>query len=71
MCEDWGADHYYALAIPTDNFDCSLLEPVDDNSDVFADRADVVGACEACVEADCLNGIRMNKNLERGYVMSR
>ena len=56
VCPDWANDHYYALKVPSADMDCSMLEPVDDNSDEYPDRADVVGACEACVAADCLKG---------------
>ena len=54
VCEDWGKDHYFALALPKADFDCATLNPVHDNSETYAARADVVGACEACLASDCL-----------------
>ena len=48
-------DHYSALQFPKADFDCETLNPVDDNSEEFEHRMDVVGACTACVQSDCLN----------------
>ena len=55
VCENWGMDHYSALQFPKADFDCETLNPVDDNSEEFEHRMDVVGACTACVQSDCLN----------------
>jgi len=53
VCPMWGPDHY-TIAMPTADFDCTLLEPVDDNSDEYPERANVVGACQRCVRSNCL-----------------
>jgi hypothetical protein len=53
VCPSLKRETYSLMAMPFDNFDCVALEPVEDNSKLYPDRANIVKTCEACVQNDC------------------
>lgn len=53
VCLDLAYNASLLLMSPYDSFDCSLLDPVEDNSDVFPERANVMARCKSCVQDDC------------------
>merc|ERR1739848_779073 len=45
VCPYWGQDHYDALRFADSDFDCDQLKPIQDNSDKYPGRKDVLGKC--------------------------